>query len=101
MGTTDVVLSELEWVAEGVVNVGLRSEVQNRVDVFRLYYVCSQIYWADVSFYKLEVRETSDGFQIFQVGAIVEFVKDNDLHARFQNEISVMEVWQEGKKIMK
>jgi len=71
MSPVDVVLCELEAIAEGVVNVGLCSEMHDSVDVFSDEQVVHQICTSDVSFHELEIVGGLGRHQIVQVGTVV------------------------------
>jgi len=55
MGTVDIVFGELEAVAEGVVHMGLCSEVHDGIDMFSDKQVVDQICTPHVSFHELEI----------------------------------------------
>ena len=78
----DVVLRELEGVAEGVVDVGLRREVHHRVDLLAAHDVRHEIGGADVALDELEVHQARHGAQVVQVGAVVKLVDDDNLVLR-------------------
>ena len=79
VGTADVVLGELERVAERVVDVGLRSKVHHGVDLLGPHDVGHEIGGSDITLDKLEVEKPRDRAEVIQVGAIVELVDDDDL----------------------
>ena len=58
MGTADVVLGELEGVAEGVVHVGLSREVHHGVDLLGPHDVRHEIGGSDVAFDEFKVEDT-------------------------------------------
>ena len=66
MRAEDVVLRELEGVAEGVVHVRLRREVHDGVDLLALEHVVHQVRRADVTFHKLVVRQPLEAIQVLQ-----------------------------------
>ena len=61
MRPADVVLGELEGVAEGVIDVRLRGEVHDGVDRFRSHDVRHEIRRADVTLDELEVHQARHG----------------------------------------
>jgi hypothetical protein len=79
VGTADVVLGELEGVAEGVVHVGLSREVHHGVDLLGPHDVRHEIGGSDIAFDEFKVEQPRDRFKVVQVGAIVELVDDDDL----------------------
>ena len=62
----DVVLGELERISERVVNMGLRREVHDGVDLFRLQNEIDQVGAANVSLHKLVVGQVLDAVKILQ-----------------------------------
>ena len=78
----DVVMRELERVAEGVVHVRLRREVHDRVDLLRLQDVVDEVRRADVALDELVVRQRRDLLEVREARAVVEAVEVQDLVLR-------------------
>ena len=82
MRAVDVVLGELEAVAEGVVDVGLSGEVHDGVDVLGDEKVADEVVAGDVALDELEVGGGFGRVKVFEVGAVVELVEDHDFVVR-------------------
>ena len=82
VGAVDVVLGELEGVAEGVVDVGLGGEVHDGVDVLGDEEVVDEVGAGDVALDELEVRGGFGRVEVLEVGAVVELVEDHDFVVR-------------------
>ena len=78
----DVVPRELERVAERVVDVRLRREVHDRVDLLRLQNVVDEVRRADVALDELVVRQRRDLLEVREARAVVEAVEVQDLVLR-------------------
>ena len=78
MGPVNIVLGELEAVTEGVVDVSLRSEVHDGVDVLGDEKVVDEVGAGDVALDELEVGGGFGRVEVLEVGAVVELVEDND-----------------------
>jgi hypothetical protein len=70
VGAHDVVLCELERVSEGVVDVGLGSEMHDGVDFFGFKDIVDKIRTANISADKLVVREVLDLIKVLNARAI-------------------------------
>lgn len=62
----DVVLGKLERISERVVDVGLRREVHDGVDLFRFQNKIDQVGAANVALHKLVVRQVLNAVKILQ-----------------------------------
>ena len=82
MRAEDVVPRELERVAERVVDVRLRREVHDRVDLLRLQNVVDEVRRADVALDELVVRQRRDLLEVREARAVVEAVEVQDLVLR-------------------
>ena len=78
----DVVPRELERVAERVVDVRLRREVHDRVDLLRLQNVVDEVRRADVALDEFVVRQRRDLLEVREARAVVEAVEVQDLVLR-------------------
>ena len=78
----DVVPRELERVAERVVDVRLRREVHDRVDLLRLQDVVDEVRRADVALDEFVVRQRRDLLEVREARAVVEAVEVQDLVLR-------------------
>ena len=92
MRAVDVVLGELEAVAEGVVDVGLSGEVHDGVDAFGDEEVVDQVGAGDVAFHELEAGGVFRRVKVLEVGAVVELVEDHDLVVRVGSDEPVRHV---------
>mmetsp|Transcript_13701 Transcript_13701/g.51083 ORF Transcript_13701/g.51083 Transcript_13701/m.51083 type:complete len:389 (+) Transcript_13701:155-1321(+) len=78
----DVVVRELEGVAEAVVHVRLRGEVHDRVDVVLRKDVHHKVAAEDVALHELVVGALLDLFQILRAAAVVDLVHVDDVVVR-------------------
>lgn len=92
MRPVDVVLGELEAVAEGVVDVSLSGEVHDGVDAFGDEEVVDEVGAGDVALDELEVGGVLGGVEVLEVGAVVELVEDDDLVVRVGSDEPVGDV---------
>jgi hypothetical protein len=84
VGAVDVVLGELQGVAEGVVHVGLRREVHHGVDALGGQDEADEVGAGDVALDELEVVAAGahDGEEVLEVGAVVKLVQHHHLVLR-------------------
>jgi hypothetical protein len=73
-----VVLGELEGVAEGVVDVGLRGEVHDGVDALAEEEVEDEVGGGDVAADEAEIGGGEGGGEVVEAGAVVELVEGDD-----------------------
>mmetsp|Transcript_5044 Transcript_5044/g.11863 ORF Transcript_5044/g.11863 Transcript_5044/m.11863 type:complete len:377 (-) Transcript_5044:10-1140(-) len=78
----DVVLRELERVAEGVVDMRLGGEVHDGVDLLRLEDVVHQVGRADIALDELVVRAVVQAVQVLQAGHVIELVEVHNSDVR-------------------
>mmetsp|Transcript_38580 Transcript_38580/g.95418 ORF Transcript_38580/g.95418 Transcript_38580/m.95418 type:complete len:308 (-) Transcript_38580:121-1044(-) len=77
-----VVGGEDDRVAERVVHVRLRGEVEDRVNLLRLEQVVEQVGLLDVALDELEVAQRLEVLQVLAARAVVELVEDDDFVGR-------------------
>ena len=79
MGSQDVGLSEREGVSEGVIDMGLGSEVHNGIDLLGDNDVANEIRRTDVAFDKLVVGVLLQLGDVLCAGAIVQAIKVDNI----------------------
>ena len=82
VGSHDVTLGKVERVTERVIDVRLRREVHDRIDLLLGHDVGYEVGTANVAFDEFEVFEAGDIPEVREARAVVEFVVDDYLVMR-------------------
>ena len=82
MRSVDVCLSKGKRIAKRVIDVGLSSEMKNRINFFFTKNVAHEIRRSDISLDELKVGQILEFLQVGKAGAVVKLVIHNNFVLR-------------------
>ena len=70
MCTHNIILSELKWIAERIIDMGLSCKMHDGVNIFSFQHIIDQIRTAYISFHEFVVWKVLNFIQVFYTRAV-------------------------------